>query len=1000
MIKIKTNPDKKLTIRTLAKGEFVKSVFIFLALMAIIFFVGVGCSDKNSSLDKNPTGPIGIISPIIGNLEENPVGPVGPIIGDLNGPCGENNKCKEELICKDNVCVLEEESKFVGLLGHCNDEILCKAPFKCIDNICVAEETPSWFVYQNFREKKLELNFLDSYLEGVLNRIKNIKSGGKSANKQLERSEVDIPVVDTTPVKQLERPEVDIPVVDTERKIVGCSSDDKCLSSQFCLKGRCVSSSGMNWIEYMWEMLPNPNQIKAEGCQNMLNKYVAVDGNDGNDGSLTHPYKTIAFAIDQAEECTRINVKEGVYNEDVLVNNKHKIVLQGENRKSIIDAGTRVAGQWEPLTEGECKGRKNCGIYKLKINDSNFRYFLYINEKRVVPIRMKLLLSAERYEKIKPSLDCSLPENNTLDECNDSEEYRNERISKGIDILLNGPQLMEADFILDPDGWSNIYAAYFIDAKAKGKDYDTSDGSRTVYLKIFDRTKFNGIDDPNELVIVRPEHSGIRIIDANNVVVRGLTLKYGDITISRDVNNCTIEGNSILSSAKRAIYVYSQAVNPQSADFKLPKNININTNYIAPNYAFGKTYENNAKFMFSIIKAGDNDEHGIAVFGGGSGIQVHHNYLLGAMNGIQELAMAGWTENNDFNRYPENVLLEYNKGIDIHHNIIEGSHDDCLEPTSAGVGEKIHDNLLIDCADGLRTKMLPGIAKGPLYVYRNVFLTRDNFNIYEGRHSATNSWDSDAHKNYKEPPTATTNIYFFSGHEAKLYVFNNTFIGYKGITFGSNWAGLLAQNTYFINNIFSNKYSLSQWSVAMSSNLESIKSGISSAGFPLPQNTGYEEFAKRRIFLDSNIIGGIYAAHRHQDGGEHQPRYESLPPDMLQKYYRVGKQNQDLREERKDNRFWYNNPAQRPIVDIGDLCIPEEKRELLSPGINITQEMFLSYDVIAYQDNAETTRDYLINDTITIDAVPPGVVNGDVFDYIGAFKPDDDKSCKALKWLR
>ncbi|MBT63704.1 MAG: hypothetical protein CML13_10880 [Puniceicoccaceae bacterium] len=61
---------------------------------------------------------------------------------------------------------------------------------------------------------------------------------------------------------------------------------------------------------------------------------------------------------------------------------------------------------------------------------------------------------------------------------------------------------------------------------------------------------------------------------------------------------------------------------------------------------------------------------------------------------------------------------EFNQDLNIHHNRIEDMNDDALEPNSAEVNCRWHDNLILRSRCALRVKV---VDVGPLYLYRNLF---------------------------------------------------------------------------------------------------------------------------------------------------------------------------------------------------------------------------------------------------------------------------------------
>jgi len=74
--------------------------------------------------------------------------------------------------------------------------------------------------------------------------------------------------------------------------------------------------------------------------------YISPTGDNDSDGSSANPWKTIQFAIDEAEEDTTLIVKSGVYNERVLFlgDENSNIVLKGESGAVIDGSGLNPVG--------------------------------------------------------------------------------------------------------------------------------------------------------------------------------------------------------------------------------------------------------------------------------------------------------------------------------------------------------------------------------------------------------------------------------------------------------------------------------------------------------------------------------------------------------------------------------------------------------------------------------------------------------------------------------
>ncbi|HEU4717913.1 MAG TPA: DUF1565 domain-containing protein, partial [Bacteroidia bacterium] len=66
------------------------------------------------------------------------------------------------------------------------------------------------------------------------------------------------------------------------------------------------------WITVLFLSVPGFLSIEAQQLQSL---YVSMDGDNSNPGTLTHPFRTIQHALDQAQAGTAIFVMAGTYAE-------------------------------------------------------------------------------------------------------------------------------------------------------------------------------------------------------------------------------------------------------------------------------------------------------------------------------------------------------------------------------------------------------------------------------------------------------------------------------------------------------------------------------------------------------------------------------------------------------------------------------------------------------------------------------------------------------------
>lgn len=90
------------------------------------------------------------------------------------------------------------------------------------------------------------------------------------------------------------------------------------------------------------------NEIEEDDTDNDSSTfYVSPSGDNDADGSSSSPWKSIQFAVDKLENDSTLIIKEGIYNEKVLLSGEDdsNIVLSGESGAVIDGSGLQVIGQ-------------------------------------------------------------------------------------------------------------------------------------------------------------------------------------------------------------------------------------------------------------------------------------------------------------------------------------------------------------------------------------------------------------------------------------------------------------------------------------------------------------------------------------------------------------------------------------------------------------------------------------------------------------------------------
>ena len=136
-------------------------------------------------------------------------------------------------------------------------------------------------------------------------------------------------------------------------------------------------------------LIQNRRQSRADELPDYELKntiYVAAEGDDSNDGSKQHPFRTIQHALDHAEAGTMIRVKDGVYEEQLVFpksgTEEEPIVVRGEKGKRTNEGEWHMqcaselcfpAGE-ERITLIDLNGQSNICIENLDIGNISAKY--------------------------------------------------------------------------------------------------------------------------------------------------------------------------------------------------------------------------------------------------------------------------------------------------------------------------------------------------------------------------------------------------------------------------------------------------------------------------------------------------------------------------------------------------------------------------------------------------------------------------------------------------
>ena len=123
--------------------------------------------------------------------------------------------------------------------------------------------------------------------------------------------------------------------------------------------------------------------------------------------------------------------------------------------------------------------------------------------------------------------------------------------------------------------------------------------------------------------------------------------------------------------------------------------------------------------------------------------------------------------------------------------IINGSFDDGIEPSGFCQNCSVHGNHLRNSSQAIRLKIEDNEGNAPLYVYKNVIYNQDRYDFI----------DYDFYSNQ-------TTLFYHTTTTVPIYFYHNLFLGLRCIIQPTGNLHIGRLNLFFINNIFSCRYSM------------------------------------------------------------------------------------------------------------------------------------------------------------------------------------------------
>ncbi|NJL30243.1 MAG: DUF1565 domain-containing protein [Phycisphaerales bacterium] len=219
--------------------------------------------------------------------------------------------------------------------------------------------------------------------------------------------------------------------------------------------------------------------------------------------------------------------------------------------------------------------------------------------------------------------------------------------------------------------------------------------------------RFDGMKDPRQMKFTfAPREPVVLVEGVDRVVLRGLEIRNGSYgvfvkkSLGTVVENCNIIhdfGIWLDSETDRCTLRFNQITLNALGVLNPKKKVESWDNWTAHK------------------RGGFYDRHGINLRCTIGGHEIHDNTIDGHWNGIHDMNWMSYP----MDEASRDANIEMNKGLRVHHNLIMNLTDDALEPNSGAIDSHWHHNMVINVRCAVRIK---GIDRGPLYVYRNIFI--------------------------------------------------------------------------------------------------------------------------------------------------------------------------------------------------------------------------------------------------------------------------------------
>jgi hypothetical protein len=249
------------------------------------------------------------------------------------------------------------------------------------------------------------------------------------------------------------------------------------------------------------------------------------------------------------------------------------------------------------------------------------------------------------------------------------------------------------------------------------------------YLKSEKRVIVSFADniDPSKYKIEASSEIAVILISGyDNCIVESLIVTGGKRGVQLEKTKNSIVRKCLIYGVDRGVLMYKGA---ESCKI-LSNDITWNADAMNGNCASEAGLPGNDVWI-AHKKYGTSDKHGVYAICAGSNNEIAYNYIYDIWDGVQNGGEGGPAEVENYykNKVFKGVAAEYNVGLKVHHNRIDLTMDDALEPGGALVDNQWYSNYVTraDCAARLKT-----VSMGPFYFFDNILMnSHDGMRFYK-----------------------------------------------------------------------------------------------------------------------------------------------------------------------------------------------------------------------------------------------------------------------------